>query len=176
MIHVGDILGVHGLKGALTIYSHTRPANGIAGYCRWWLGKSVETAKAYSVNRCWQHGTRILADLDGVSDRNASESLKGLQIWVQSDEIEVDDGEFLWTDLIDCAVYDASESLLGYVTELHEYGAQDILVIKTAPDAKEVGEWMLPFIESVIIDVNLDELRIDVKLPEGMDVCFAPKF
>ena len=176
-LYVGDILGTHGLKGALIVYSHTRPASAVAGYSCWWLGKTAETAKAYSVKRCWQHGKRMLAAIDGINDCNSAEQFKGLKVWVPASEVEVDDDEYLWEELIGCEVLrEGSDELLGTVEALEEYGAQDNLLIRTPEDAEIQGEWLIPFIEETIVEVDLDEGTIVVDLPEGMDVCFTPKF
>jgi len=171
------IHGPHGLKGTLTIYSNTRPAIGIAGYSFWWLGTRSESAKSYKVERCWKHGKRILAELEGVSDVDAAEALAGQKIWVDADEVAVGEDEYLWQNLIGCTVIEtASNRELGKVAVLEEYGAQDILVVRTSEDTKQSGEWMLPFIEDVVLDVDLVARRITVELPEGMDACFTPRF
>jgi len=176
MLEVGVIQKAHGLKGALTVYSHTRPAIGIAGYSFWWLGSTPESARRYPVTRCWQHGKRILAELQDIHDIQAAEKLGGLKIWVPTGDVDVDEDEYLWEDLIGCRVLLQDGSLLGEVTALEEYGAQDILSVRTAEDAARAGEWMLPFIEQVILDVDLDAGCITVALPEGMDACFTPRF
>jgi len=176
-LHVGDLVGAHGLKGALIVYSHTRPADAVAGYSCWKLGKYPESAKEYQVKRCWQHGKRMLAELEGVTDCNAAETLKGLKIWIPISEVETEDDEYLWEDLIDCAVIrQADEEILGTVIALEEYGAQDNLLVKTADNADTQGEWLIPFTEQIVVGIDLDEGIIVVDLPEGMDVCFTPKF
>lgn len=175
LICVGTILGVHGLKGTLTVYSDTRPASGIAGYSCWYLGATADSAKAYTVSRCWQHGNKgMLADLEKVTTRTQAEQLKRIKIWVSSDEIEVDDDEYLWEELLDCDVY-VENRLIGSVLALEEYGAQDILVVKTPEGAAVQGEWMLPFTEDVVQVVDLENRRIDACLLDGMDVCFTPR-
>ncbi|MDQ6957274.1 MAG: ribosome maturation factor RimM [Mariprofundaceae bacterium] len=175
LICVGTILGVHGLKGTLTVYSDTRPASGIAGYSCWHLGMDANSAKPYSVSRCWQHGNKgMLAELEGVNTRTQAEALKKIKIWVATDEIDVDDDEYLWEALLDCAVY-VDDKLIGSVQALEEYGAQDILVVKTSKHADVQGEWMLPFTEDVIQMVDMEERRVDVCLLDGMDACFTPK-
>lgn len=176
MLEVGVIQKAHGLKGALTVYSHARPAIGIAGYSFWWLGSTAANATRHSVQRCWQHGRRILAELQDISDVNAAERLAGMKVWVPVEEVDVDDDEYLWQDLIGCEVYQADGGLLGSVTALEEYGAQDILTVQSPADAAQPGEWMLPFIEEVVADVDIDAKRITVNLPEGMDACFTPRF
>ena len=119
----------------------------------------------------------MLVELDGITDCNQAEKLKGLKIWVPNDAVEVDDDEYLWQAMIGCTVVlDHSGEKLGTVTALEEYGAQDILSVATAEGAEIKGEWMIPFIENVIVEVDLDEARITVNLPEGMDACFTPKF
>jgi len=173
-LYVGDIVGTHGLKGALTIYSHTRPANAVAGYSCWWLGDSDEETTPYPLRRCWQHGKRILAELEGVTDCDAAAALKGKKIWIPADEVTLLDGEYLWEDLIGCRVVQGDQ-LLGYVTALEEYGAQDNLRVETALEAAEPGEWLIPFIDAIIISVDLEAALITVDLPEGMDACFTPR-
>ena len=175
MLEVGVIQKAHGLKGALTVYSHARPAIGIAGYSFWCLGASPASVVRYRVKRCWQHGRRILAELQDIPDINAAEKLEVLTIWVPLSEVEVAEDEFLWQDLIGCEVVVDDGTLLGEVSALEEYGAQDILTVQTDKHAAQQGEWMLPFIEEVILDVNLDAGRITVHLPEGMDACFTPR-
>jgi len=173
---VGDILGAHGLKGALSIYSHTRPASAVAGYSCWWVGLSGEQARPYQVTRCWQHGKRVLAEIEGVSDCTCAEALKGQHIWVPASAVESDDDEYLWDDLIGCRVREQNGTTLGIVRTLEEYGAQDNLVVQTDADAAEQGEWMIPFTSAIIIDVDVDARLILVDLPAGMDACFTPKF
>jgi len=174
LLYVGKVLSPHGLKGTFALYSDTRPASGIAGYSFWYIGHSEADAKNYAVDRCWQHGKGMLANLQGVDTRALAESLKQQNIYVARDEVEVDAGEYLWEDLIGCHVY-AADELLGEVTALEAYGAQDILCVKSLPSMLKQGEWMLPFIEDTIQTLDLDEKRIDIELLEGMDACFTPK-
>ncbi len=168
----------HGLKGALTICSHTRPAIGIAGYSFWWLGQTPDSTTRYAVHRCWQHGRRVLAELEGVSDCEQAGLLKRMHIWVPADEMPLIEGEYLWADLMGCEVRridDNDSGLLGTVVALEDYGAQDILVVHTSENTEKPGEWMLPFINHVVLDVDMTARCITVDLPEGMDACFTPK-
>ncbi len=176
-LHVGDILGAHGLKGTLIIFSHTRPASAVAGYSCWWVGESAETAETHDIKRCWQHGKRMLAEIDGINNCNDAEALKGMKIWITADEVETGDDEYLWEELIGCEVFDKNtEQALGTVMALEEYGAQDNLVVKTPADAEQSGEWLIPFTEAMIVEVDLDKALITIDMPEGMDACFTPSF
>ncbi|MDX8402328.1 MAG: 16S rRNA processing protein RimM, partial [Mariprofundaceae bacterium] len=84
----------HGLKGAVLVYSHTRPAIGIAGYSFWWLGETPESLRRFTVRRCWSHGKRILANLSGVEDMDAAQALVGARIWIPAQDVQVDEDEY----------------------------------------------------------------------------------
>lgn len=170
LLEVGAVQSPHGLKGALTIYSHTRPAIGIAGYSFWYIGADAASARRFEVVRCWQHGKRILAELDGITDPDAAATLKGQAIWVDQAQVPLEDDEYLWADLVGCTVFEAAGRELGHVVGLESYGAQDILSVR-APD----GDWMIPFVGDIVRDVDLTARRIEVDLPEGMDACFTPR-
>ena len=175
MLYIGDILNPHGLKGSLIVFSHTRPADAVAGYLRWYVGKDESNVTEYAVSDCHQHKKHILAKLEGVDHIDQAQALKGMKIFVSEDEVEVEEDEFLWQDLIGCTVVDQAGNKLGEVTALHEYGAQDNLEIKTTADMEVSGEWLLPFIEDVVALVDLDKQIIEVNLIDGMDACFTPK-
>ncbi len=174
-LELGSITGTHGLNGTIQVYSYTRPAIGIAGYSCWWLGDDTSLHEV-RVLRCWQHGKRILAQLDGINDVATAEALHGQTIRVPRDAVAVDEDEYLWQDLIGCTVADEQGELLGKVTALEDYGAQDTLIVRTLPEALQQGEWMIPFIEPVIIDVDMDRRHITVAMLPGMDACFTPRF
>ncbi len=157
------------------MFSHTRPVNAVAGYLRWYVGKDESEVTEYTVVDCHQHKKRILAKLEGIETIEQAEDLKGMKIFVSEDEVEVDEDEFLWQDLIGCMVSDQYGNKLGEVTALHEFGAQDNLEIKTTVDMEVSGEWLLPFIEDVVELVDLDKKIIEVNLLDGMDACFTPK-
>ncbi len=164
------MLRPHGLKGALTVYSHTRPAIGIAGYSFWWIGDDPSRLARHEVRRCWQHGKRILAELEGVDSVDAAGALAGASIWVPASEVALDEDEYLWADLVGCEVFERGGERLGCVVALEEYGAQDILTVES-----EAGVWMLPFIADVVRHVDIAARRIEVALPEGIDACFTPR-
>ena len=174
LLHVGTILGVHGLKGTVTVYSDTRPASGIAGYACWYLGDKLQEAKPYKVIRCWQHGKGMLVELEGIENRDQAALLKRSKIWVERDAVDVQDDEYLWDTLVGCKVFH-HDVQMGHVVALEAYGAQDILVVHTDEAADQQGEWLLPFTAQVIQGVDEHAQRIDIELLDGMDACFTPK-
>ncbi|MDX8384383.1 MAG: ribosome maturation factor RimM [Ghiorsea sp.] len=175
MLYIGDILNPHGLKGAFIVFSHTRPAHAVAGYLRWFVGKTEDDVRMYDVSNCHQHGKKMRAILEGVESIEQAQALKGMKIWIADEDVQRDDDEYLWDELIGCKVIDQDGETLGEVSKLQEFGAQDIIEIHTLADAKQQGEWLLPFIEDVVLEVDMEQALIRVHLLEGMEVCFTPR-
>ncbi|MDQ6975445.1 MAG: ribosome maturation factor RimM [Mariprofundaceae bacterium] len=171
-MHVADITATHGLKGALLIHSHTRPAQAVAGYLRFWVGVDEQAAKnkpLMTVSRCWQHGRRMLLQLDSVNDIEKAALFVRHQLWIKRDDVDVGDDEYLWNDLIGMTVFDdIQQKVLGVVQDVQDFGAQDTLLVQSKD-----GDWMIPFIEEIV--TVIDDDCIHVSLPEGMDACFTPK-
>jgi len=114
----------------------------------------------------------VLAEIDGIADRTAAELLRGLHIYIDAAEVELDEDEYLWSDLVGCTVVTDEGQQLGAVVGLQDYGAQELLAVASNHPA---GEWLLPFIEDVILAVDLPARRIEVHLLPGMDACFTPR-
>ncbi|MDX8412867.1 MAG: ribosome maturation factor RimM [Mariprofundales bacterium] len=168
-IEIGHISGAHGLQGALRIHSETRPIATIGNYKQWWLGTNRDNLSPFQVERCWSHSHKLLATLENVASRNDADSLRGLRIFIPLNAIDDEEEAFLWHRLIGCSVITTTETILGKVCRIEEYGSSDILVV-----ADRGGEWMIPFTESIIAAVNIESQSITVDLPDGMDACFSP--
>lgn len=72
---------------------------------------------------------------------------------------ELEEDQFLTEDLLDLEVYTEDGQLLGTVDEVLNNPAHDILV---------VGELMIPVVKEFVLDVDLDEEKITVRLIPGM--------
>ncbi len=117
--------------------------------------------------------------LEGIDDCNAAETLKKANIWIEADAVEVDEDEYLWEELAGFQVVTTDGALLGTVEGLLEFGAQDNLCVVTSNDTVygngQQGQWVLPFIEDVVVLIDEESKTIEVELLEGMDACFTPK-
>ncbi len=113
--------------------------------------------------------------LEGVDNAELADALKKQSIWVEADSVEVDEDEYLWDELTGFKVVTADGEPLGTVTGLAEFGAQDNLCVATPADADVAGEWMIPFIEDVIVEINDVDRVINIEMLEGMEACFTPR-
>jgi 16S rRNA processing protein RimM len=113
-------------------------------------------------------GRTCLLQLDGVSDRNQAEALRGVEIFITKElaeetRNELEEDSFYYFDLIGCDVY-LNGSLFAKVTDILEAGAGEVLVITD----KDKRELMLPFVESMVDTSGIGEKRIDIHPVEGL--------
>ncbi len=152
-LNVGHVSGVFGVKGWVKVFSFTQPRENILAYSPWFLRKNnqVEEIKVTSGQL---HGNAVVAELDGVSDRNAALTLMGAEILIKRQQLPRPQfGEYYWTDLVGLSVETDTGVGLGVVDHLLETGANDVLVVV---DGKK--ERLVPFLQQhTVLKIDLDQ-------------------
>lgn len=129
-IEVGKISGVFGIQGWVKVFSYTDPPGNILSYSPWMLKKNAET-KIIKVTRGKLQGKGIIAQLEGITDRNLAETLMGYDVFISASQLpKAGAGEYYWSDLIGLAVETEDGVPLGCVDSLLETGANDVLIVK----------------------------------------------
>ncbi len=157
---LGKLTSSYGVKGWLKVYSYTSPMEGILDYPEWWVRLDGRVTK-YRLTQGRRHGKGLVANLDGVNDRDAAERLAGAEILLPKSALpELPADEYYWYQLEGLEVVTAEGEALGRVASLFETGANDVMVVRGAADGKER---LLPFLpDEVILDVDLDAGRMTV--------------
>ena len=150
-INVGRISGVFGVKGWVKVFSFTDIRENILNYSPWLLKKNSET-RAIAVIDGKLQGKAVVAQLDGVSDRDQAASLMGWDIFINPDQLpKVAKNEYYWSDLVGLAVETTLGVQLGIVDSLLETGANDVVIVKGE------RERAIPFLQGkTIITIDLD--------------------
>lgn len=72
----------------------------------------------------------VFAKLVGVDDRNSAENLRGFDVEVDRASLnELAENEFYFEDLIGAKVVDESGQDIGFIEDIEQYGAADVIVI-----------------------------------------------
>ena len=154
---VGKIGAPYGVRGWVKLNSFTDPADNIASYRPWRLrhGGEETTVDVVAVEA---RGNRLVAQIDGIEDRDAAAGLTGMEILVDRACFgPTADDEYYWSDLVGLEVRTADGVVLGRVAEMLETGANDVLVI--AGDRR----LLIPFIQDQVIrSIDLEAGRIVV--------------
>ena len=82
---------------------------------------------------------------------------------LESDAVELEDNEFFDWELENCAVRTIEGEKIGRVSELMRTGGTEILVVKG-----EEKEFLIPFAETICVEVDIKNKVILVDLPEGL--------
>lgn len=107
----------------------------------------------------------LVLKLDLVNDRSAAELLHGRDLTVPQAEVPpLPEGSYYHFQIIGMGVWSQQGDYLGEVEEIIVTGSNDVYVIK-GRDRKEL---LVPALEDVILEVNLQDNRMTVQLPEGL--------
>jgi len=173
---VGTILRPHGVKGEVTValWSDNErrfapgaelvatPASGARG--RSTPGRSES---ALRVERSTPHKGGLRVAFAGIADREAAETLRGIDLWVPLCEVpEAPAGSYYFFELIGCRCFDERHGEIveiGTVVDLHEDGGGTLLEVE-----REGRRSVIPFVEAFLVQVDRVARRIDVRLPEGL--------
>lgn len=154
---MGRVVAPYAIKGWVKLQTFTEDLDGLLDYPVWRLGRNGNW-REYRLLDGKVHGQFLLASLDGVDDRNASEALQGMEVAVLREEMpEADEDEYYWDELVGLEVTNIQGEALGRVVGLLETGAHDVLQVQ--------GERMrlIPFVEIYIqsVDVAAGKIVVD---------------
>lgn len=161
---IGKIVGIHGLKGtgklrcyaeSLSVFS---PGNSIL--VRDQCGRET----SYEINWVKPHTGIPLISFKGITNRDQAKNLIGAELFIPQSKLpELDEDTYYWFDLIGIEVYTKTEEFLGRIESILETGSNDVYVVK-----KHEKEVLIPALESVILEIDLEHKRMQVDLPEGL--------
>ena len=101
-------------------------------------------------------------DVDNIND---IEPYKGRSLYVTREfAVPLKENEYYIADLIDMKVYLEDGSFFGTLKDVMETGANDVYVV-AMKDGKEL---MLPAIGDCILNVDLEQGRMEVHVLEGL--------
>lgn len=184
LVELGRIASAYGVKGWVKVIPHASQSDSLKQAKVWWLkaplpvkkAGAFSSLKAYPVVSARQHGATVVAQLEGVADRDIAHALKAYTVWLARDDFaQIQADEFYWVDLIDCDFYaesDGQSLCIGRVAEVFDNGAHAVLVIHRGNvdsagvftpmlDEKERPlEELVPFVEAVVHTVDLPARRL----------------
>ncbi len=161
---VGAIAAAHGIKGEVKIKAFTVDPASVGAYGPL-LDETGQRRFALSAVRPNGEST-VIARVEGVSDRNAAEALRGLRLYALRSALpKAEEGEYYHHDLIGLDAVLASGESFGKVVGVDNFGAGDVIEIKPATGDSVV----LPFTDETVPTVDLAAGRVVVVLPQGLD-------
>ena len=146
---LGAVIAAHGTKGEVRVKTFTLAPDALGSYGP--LTTDDGRALSIATLRTGKPG-EVIVRFEGVSDRNAAESLRGRQLSVPRTALPAPDkDEFYHADLIGLQVEDSASAPLGRIRALHNFGAGDVMEIETPSGSTE----FIPFNSDIVRKVEL---------------------
>jgi len=116
-----------------------------------------------TIEEHWFQQDRLVLKFTGVDSIEDAETLRNAEICVsENNVVELAAGEFFDWQLEGCEVTTTDGQAIGNVRELMRTGGTEILVVKGDK------EYLIPFAESICVEVDIDNKRIVIDPPEGL--------
>lgn len=154
LIQVGYISGAYGLQGWVRIKPFSATGEALRAARVWWLDRPE--LHDVDVMKSKMHSGDVVAQLMGVSSREAAEALKGTAVQIARSHFPpLPDGEFYWIDLIGLRVENMQGEPIGTVHDMMDNGAHPILRINPpAGSTTPEQEILIPFVDQFVKTVD----------------------
>ncbi|MBK6428748.1 MAG: ribosome maturation factor RimM [Blastocatellia bacterium] len=112
------------------------------------------------------HKGRVLLKFEGIETMNDAMPLAGHDVVIpESDVFEIQDEDVFYEfDLVGCSVETVGGGAVGVVTGILHTGAGELLAI--AREGR--SDALVPFVEAICTEVDIDARRIVIDPPEGL--------
>ena len=106
----------------------------------------------------------LLLGFEEVADRNRAETLRGAKLFIETEELDEDDDEGWYEHELVGLEARVGTQVVGKVTALNTMPVQDLLLV-TTPEGAEI---LVPFVEQIVPEVNIEEGFILLTPPDGL--------
>jgi 16S rRNA processing protein RimM len=157
---LGEITGVHGIRGDLLVRSYTQAPEAIASY-----GPLADAsgARHFSLKVVRSTDKGIVARIEGIADRTAAEKLRGTKLFIDRAQLpETEASEFYHADLIGLKAVSEDGAHLGEIVSVQNFGAGDLLELKPVSGA---ATEFIPFEDQWVPRVDLESGLVVINQP-----------
>lgn len=160
LLEIGKIVNTHGIRGEVKIQPWCDEPE---------LFDELEylfiEGEKYNIVRNRFHKTCQIVQLENVNNIDDAERFKNKIVYINRDALELPEGRYYIADIEGLTVKEQNGRILGVVDEIIKTGSNDVYSLKDTFNKKPV---LIPVIEGVVLETNIDGGYIVVKLPKGL--------
>ena len=160
LLEIGKIVNTHGIRGEVKIQPWCAEPE---------LFDELEylfiEGEKYNIVRNRFHKTCQIVQLENVNNIDDAERFKNKIVYINRDALELPEGRYYIADIEGLTVKEQNGRILGVVDEIIKTGSNDVYSLKDTFNKKPV---LIPVIEGVVLETNIDGGYIVVKLPKGL--------
>lgn len=158
-IYLGKIANTHGIKGELKILSNFDKKELVfkAGF-KVYIGdlKLEETINSYR-----HHQIFDMVTFEGYSNINEVLKYKGLNVYINRDDLNLNNNEYVLEDLIGLTIVEDNKELGKVINYMNN--TNNVLL-----EIKYDKNYYIPLVDEYIVKVDLDSQTIEVKNVGGL--------
>ena len=162
---VGKIVNTHGIRGEVRVISTTDTEERYQVGEQLFLFREKQDVLPLTIASYRRHKNFDLLSFEGYPNINDVESFRDGILKISEKQLrELDEHEYYYHEIIGLTVVDEDDKEIGKITEILSPGANDVWVVKR----KGQKDALIPYIESVVKDIDLTEGIVHVEIPEGL--------
>lgn len=165
--NVGKVANTHGIKGELKIIPLTDfpEERFVKGSQLTLIDQSDKESIQVVVESARLHKNTYIVKLTAYDNINEVEKYKGWMLKIEQEQLaDLDEDEYYYHEIVGCSVASDDGEELGTVSEILAPGANHVWVVDR-PNGKPL---LLPVIDDVVLNVDIESKRITVHLMEGL--------
>ncbi|MBQ7117781.1 MAG: 16S rRNA processing protein RimM [Clostridia bacterium] len=162
-LEIGKITSTHGIKGEMKVQPWCDSVDFMKKFRTLYLDKKGEKPLNVKIR---QGGNMAIMKAEGVDTPEEAQKMRNRTLYMKRSEAVLPEGFYFMQELFDCRVIDADDEakVYGTLSDISETGANDVWHIRT----DEGKEYLIPAIESVVIDVNVADGIIKIRPLRGI--------
>ena len=163
-LEVGQIVNTFGINGFVKVYPYVDDVSRFDNLKKVHI-KSKKEEKELQIEDVKYQKNMVLVKFKGIDKIEDAEKLRNSYIEIdRADAIPLEEGQYFIADLLGLDVYLDTGEKLGILDDIYNSGSSDIYVVKN-----ELGkQFLLPYIDDVVKQINLEEGKIIVHIIEGL--------
>jgi len=159
LIVIGEALKPFGIKGELKVKPFTVSPSTFTN-----SPVLIFDETPYRVLRVRHDRSAVFVLLEGIDTPEQARSLAGSVVKTDRENLPAkEEDEYFWFELIGMNVTTVDNRDLGHITAITPTGANDVLHVDG-----EYGDLLLPLIEDVVLEIDLENNRMVVDPLEGL--------
>lgn len=157
-LETGKIVNVHGLKGEVKVYPWCDSPEFLCEFDTLYTDRGT---KEVTVQSARVQKNMVIMKLEGVDTVEQAQAMRNRVLYMDRDDVELEDGAYFIQDLIGLEVYDAdTDAYYGTLVDVLETGANDVYTVRNEELHKE---YLIPAIPDVVVSTDLDANRMTVR-------------
>ncbi|MGN0642969.1 MAG: ribosome maturation factor RimM [Huintestinicola sp.] len=160
-LEIGKIVAVQGLKGEVRVEAWCDSLEFLCEFETLYFNKGKTPV---SIVKARPHKNIVLMKIKGIDSPEAAQELRGKVLYMDRNDVELEEGSYFVQDLEGLEVIDADDgTVYGTLSQVSFTGANDVYHIKNGDK-----EWLIPAIPDVIEKTDIEGGKMLIHKMEGL--------